>query len=34
MCDLNDLAGLAKLLGTALARIGPDFALSRDPVAP
>ena len=34
MCDLNDLAGLAKLLGTALARIGPDFALTRDPVAP
>lgn len=34
MCDLNDLEGLAKLLGTALARIGPDFTLSRDAVAP
>ena len=30
MCDLNDLEALARLLGAALARIGPGFDLSRD----
>ena len=30
MCDLNDLEALARLLGAALARIGPCFDLSRD----
>lgn len=30
MCDLDDLEGLTRLLLTALARIGPEFELSRD----
>ena len=30
MCDLADLAALRDLLTAALARIGPDFSLSRD----
>jgi putative aminopeptidase FrvX len=29
-CDVSDLAALARLLATALGRIGPGFALSRD----
>ena len=31
MCDLRDLEQLATLLEAMLARIGPDFALERDP---
>ena len=30
VCDLGDLEGLATLLISGLARIGPDFALNRD----
>ncbi len=30
VCDLSDLDGLARLLVAALARIGPDFDLTRD----
>ncbi|MGJ8583630.1 MAG: M42 family metallopeptidase [Marinosulfonomonas sp.] len=30
LCDLNDLAGLSKLLSQALADIGPDFELTRE----
>jgi putative aminopeptidase FrvX len=32
LCDLNDLVSLTHVLGAALARIGPDFSLSRDEV--
>jgi putative aminopeptidase FrvX len=30
VCDLNDLAALAELIGLALSRITPDFSLDRD----
>jgi putative aminopeptidase FrvX len=30
VCDLRDLAGLVTLIDAMLARIGPDFDLSRD----
>ena len=30
VCDLSDLAGLARLLVAAIRRIGPDFSLDRD----
>ncbi|MEP5729475.1 MAG: M20/M25/M40 family metallo-hydrolase [Sulfitobacter sp.] len=30
VCELNDLVGLAELLGAALGRITPDFSLDRD----
>ena len=30
MCDLDDLEALTRLLGAALARIGPNFPLNRD----
>ncbi len=32
MCDLDDLAGLTRLILAALPRIGPDFPLNRDEV--
>jgi putative aminopeptidase FrvX len=30
VCDIDDLAGLTRLLLAGLARIGPDFNLDRD----
>ena len=30
VCDLNDLAALAELIGMALSRVTPDFSLDRD----